>query len=380
MNDTKKTILYDLHESLRAKFVSFAGYQMPVQYPSGVMKEHLHTRSAVGLFDVSHMGQIKVSSKTGGLRETAACLEELLPSDLFGLEENRQCYSFLTNERGGLSDDLMIANRGDHFFIVVNASRKLDDLNYLKYKIGDRCRIELLEDRALLALQGPLAGEVLEKYSKEIAEMFFLDVRTVSLLGSECWVSRSGYTGEDGFELSIPNNDVERIAKELLSNSGVMLIGLGARDSLRLEAGLCLYGHDLNEKITPIEASLNWAVHKERRVGGRNMGGFIGDEVILSQLEDGSNIKRVALLPLDRAPMREGCLLFETSESAKSIGHITSGGFSPTLQKPISLAYIQSELATEGREIFAEVRGKRMIAIVTKPPFVHTKYKLRKKE
>lgn len=380
MNDIKKTILFDLHESLGAKFVPFAGYQMPVQYPGGVMKEHLHTRSAVGLFDVSHMGQIKVSSKKNSSVETAACLEELLPSDLLGLERNRQCYSFLTNEHGGLSDDLMVANRGNHFFIVVNASRKFDDFHYLERKIGDRCKIELLEDRALLALQGPLAGEVLGKYSKDFSEMFFLDVRTINLLGAECWVSRSGYTGEDGFELSIPNKDVERIAKEILTNIEVMSIGLGARDSLRLEAGLCLYGHDLNENTTPIEASLNWAVHKERRVGGRNEGGFSGDKIILEQLQGGTKVKRVALLPIDRAPMREGCMLFETAESNSSIGHITSGGFSPTLQKPISLAYIQSELATEGREICADVRGKRMFATVIRPPFVSTKYKLRKKE
>ena len=294
------------------------------------------------------------------------------------LKEGRQCYSFFTNENGGLSDDLMVANRGDHFFLVVNASRKLDDLSYLKDKIGDECKIELLDDRALIALQGPSACSVLEETNRSISEMFFLDVRTVKLFGVDCWVSRSGYTGEDGFELSISNDDVIRVADKILSKESVLPIGLGARDSLRLEAGLCLYGNDLNERITPVEASLNWAIHKSRRIVDDKQGGFVGDEVILNQIQSGSEMKRVGLLPRERAPIREGCKLFENSESEFSIGIVTSGGFSPTLQKPISLAYVKSNLASKNNEIFAEVRGRRMAVTITSLPFVKTKYKLRK--
>ena len=380
MTELKKTILFDMHERLGAKFVTFAGYKMPVQYPTGVMKEHLHVRSATGLFDVSHMGQIKVSCKLGDRVRLAQSLEKLMPCDLSNLKEGRQCYSFFTNENGGLSDDLMVANRGDHFFLVVNASRKLDDLSYLKDKIGAECNIELLDDRALIALQGPSACSVLEETNRSISEMFFLDVRTVKLFGVDCWVSRSGYTGEDGFELSISNDDVIRVADKILSKESVLPIGLGARDSLRLEAGLCLYGNDLNAKTTPVEASLNWAIHKTRRIVGNEQTGFIGDKVILNQLQFGSEMKRVALFPKERAPIREGCKLFETNESELSIGTVTSGGFSPTLQKPISLAYIKRSFAKTDNEIFAEVRGKRMPAVVTSLPFVKTKYKLRRKE
>ena len=378
MTEKKKTILFDMHERLGAKFVTFAGYTMPVQYPTGVMKEHLHVRSATGLFDVSHMGQIKVSSKLGNRVRLAQRLEKLMPCDLSNLKEGRQCYSFFTNENGGLSDDLMVANRGDHFFLVVNASRKLNDLSYLKDNIGDECNIELLDDRALIALQGPSACSVLEETNRSISEMFFLDVRTVKLFGVDCWVSRSGYTGEDGFELSISNDDVIRVADNILSKASVLPIGLGARDSLRLEAGLCLYGNDLNERITPVEASLNWAIHKSRRIVDDKQGGFVGDEVILNQIQSGSEMKRVGLLPRERAPIREGCKLFENSESEFSIGIVTSGGFSPTLQKPISLAYVKSNLASKNNEIFAEVRGRRMAVTITSLPFVKTKYKLRK--
>ena len=380
MTEVKKTILFDMHERLGAKFVAFAGYKMPVQYPTGVMKEHLQVRAAAGLFDVSHMGQIKVSSKRGDQVELARCLEKLMPCDLSNLREGRQCYSFFTNEEGGLSDDLMVANRGDHFFLVVNASRKFNDVSHLNNKIGDKCNIKLLDDRALIALQGPLASSVLEGINKNVSEMFFLDVRTIKLFEVDCWVSRSGYTGEDGFELSIPNDDVIRVVDEILSNKSVWPIGLGARDSLRLEAGLCLYGNDLNAKTTPVEASLNWAIHKTRRIVGNEQTGFIGDKVILNQLQFGSEMKRVALFPKERAPIREGCKLFETNESELSIGTVTSGGFSPTLQKPISLAYIKRSFAKIDNEIFAEVRGKRMSAVVTSLPFVKTKYKLRIKE
>ena len=380
MNDLKKTPLYDLHNRLGAKFVPFAGYLMPVQYSTGVMKEHLHTRASAGLFDVSHMGQIKVSSKHDDIPELLNCLEKLMPSDLKALPEGRQCYSFFTNDRGGIIDDLMVANRGSHFLIIVNASQKLDDLSHVEKQIGELCNVKLLNDRALLALQGPLASKVLEHHNKCLSNMFFLDVKTVDLFGVECWVSRSGYTGEDGFELSIPSEDVERVAEQILRHEDVLPIGLGARDSLRLEAGLCLYGHDLNKNITPIEAALNWTVHKARRIGGDREGKFVGYKAVLGQLKSGADLKRVALLPQERAPIREGCLLFETSDSVTNIGHVTSGGFSPTLQKPISLAYIKSELAKKSTEIFAEVRGKRMRVALTKLPFVETKYKLKAKE
>ena len=266
-----------------------------------------------------------------------------------------------------------------YFFLVVNASRKLDDFLYLQDKIGDRCNIELLDNRSLIALQGPSASSILEATNKKISEIFFLDVRTIELFGINCWVSRSGYTGEDGFELSVPNEDVTQIVEEILSFESVLPIGLGARDSLRLEAGLCLYGQDLDKKITPVEASLSWTIHKTRRMGGKNEAGFIGHQVILNQLQSGTTMKRVALLPKERAPIREGCKLFATSKSDMSIGAVTSGGFSPTLQKPISQAYIKCSFAEINNEIFAEVRGRRTPVKVSSLPFVETKYKLRKK-
>ena len=378
MVKTQQTLLYDLHNSLGAKFVPFAGYDMPVQYEDGVMKEHLHTRNFSGVFDVSHMGQIIVRPKGNDFSDTVNSLESLMPSDLKNLKKNRQCYSFFTNKNGGLLDDLMISNRGDHFFIVVNASRKIDDLNHLKDKIGDTCHVEMLQDRSLLAVQGPMAETVLEKLSSQFVEMNFLDVKNINILGSTCWVSRSGYTGEDGFELSIENESVERITKEILSDSDAKLIGLGARDSLRLEAGLCLYGNELNEETTPVQASLNWAIHKERKIGGSREGGFVGANNVLRELRDGTKMKRIALLPEGRGPMREGCQIFESFDSNSAIGFVTSGGFSPTLKKPISMGYIESEFTRTGLKVFVELRGKRMIASISDLPFVSNNYKRKK--
>ena len=310
MTTLKRTRLYDYHIANSAKMVPFAGYEMPVQYNLGVMKEHLHTRMAAGLFDVSHMGQILVYPKSGVIADAALAIETLVPVNISSLKSGRQRYAMFTNDNGGILDDLMIANRGDHFFIVVNASCKDGDFQHLKNNLGSDFQIDMVEDRSLIALQGPLAEKVLSKLNPTVKELKFMDSVTAKLLDIECWISRSGYTGEDGYEISIPNNAVDEIVQLLSQDIDVEPIGLGARDSLRLEAGLCLYGHDIDTNTSPIEGNLNWAIQKIRRTGGERAGGFPGANRILRELEVGPSKKRVGILPDGRAPMREGTILY----------------------------------------------------------------------
>jgi aminomethyltransferase len=355
--------------------VPFAGYEMPVQYSSGVMKEHLHTRASAGLFDVSHMGQIALHAKSGNAEDAARALERLVPQDVVAIAPGRQRYSQFTNEAGGILDDLMIANFGSHLFLVVNAACKADDEAHLRAHLSDACNIEPLRNRALLALQGPKAESVLAKFCPDVAAMRFMDAGPRRIDGIDCFVSRSGYTGEDGFEISVPADRAEALATALLDNSDVLPIGLGARDSLRLEAGLCLYGHDIDATTTPAEAALHWSIQKSRRTGGARAGGFPGAELILSQLENGAPRRRVGLKPEGRAPVREAAPLFADSSSSEQIGVVTSGGFGPSLGAPVAMGYLPTPQATDGATVFAELRGQRLPLRVTAMPFVPNTYK-----
>ena len=369
----RKTPLNGLHREFGAKLTEFAGYEMPVQYRLGILGEHQHTRKKAGLFDVSHMGQVILSGQS--YEETALALEKVLPMDVLGLEIGRQRYGFLTTDEGGILDDLMFSNRGDHIFVVLNAACKDSDIKYLRSLLEPNISIKEIESRALIALQGPASEAVLGKYHPQIKNMKFMDVETLTIDGAECWISRSGYTGEDGFEISIPAEAAEPITRSILSNQNVEFIGLGARDSLRLEAGLCLYGHDIDQATTPVEASLTWAIQKARRSNGSRASGFIGSEIILKQLAGGTNKKRVGLLPQTRAPMREGVEIFATETSKEAIGKITSGGYGPTVGYPIAMGYINSEYANSEDDLFGELRGKRVPVKVSNLPFVPLNFK-----
>ena len=368
MTELRTTELEDLHKSLGAKMVPFAGYSMPVQYSAGVMQEHLHTRSKAGLFDVSHMGQVLLHGATA-----SAELEKLVPVSIIGLGEGRQRYGFFTNEDGGILDDLMIANRGDHLFVVVNAACKDADIAHMRANLD--CEIEVLEDRSLLALQGPASETVLSQIVPDVAEMRFLDVRILPSAFGELWVSRSGYTGEDGYEISVENPHAVKLAQALIAHDDVLPIGLGARDSLRLEAGLCLYGNDIDATTSPIEAGLNWAIQKVRRTGGDRAGGFPGAERILSELDGGSQRKRVGLLPEGRAPMRAGTQLFANETDTTSIGEVTSGAFGPSIERPMSMGYVSSDYSEADTVIFGDVRGKRLPARIASMPFTPANFK-----
>ena len=370
----KRTPLHGLHIDLGARMVPFAGYEMPLQYALGVLKEHLHTRAAAGLFDVSHMGQIVVRAKSENLVDAARALERLVPVDVIGLAPGRLRYALFTNAQGGVLDDLTVANLGDRLLLVVNAARKEADEAHLRDHIGIECAVERL-DRALIALQGPKAEAALARLNPGCRDMRFMEVRTLMLMGAECLVMRSGYTGEDGFEISVPADMAREMAEDLLSDPNVAPIGLGARDSLRLEAGLCLYGADLDETTTPVEAGLTWAMQKVRRRGGAREGGFPGAEIILKQIEDGPPRRRVGLRPEGRAPVRAGAPLFADEASAAPIGSVTSGGFGPSLDAPVAMGYLPAVLALPGTRIFAELRGKRLPAAVTALPFIPPNYK-----
>jgi aminomethyltransferase len=370
----KKTPLHALHQKLGARMVPFAGYDMPLQYSLGVLKEHLHTRAAAGLFDVSHMGQIVLRAKSGNVREASQALERLVPIDVEDLAPGRLRYAFFTNAQGGILDDLMVGNCGDYLLLVVNAARKEVDEAHLQALLGNKCDVERL-DRALIALQGPKAEAVLALLAPECASMRFMDMRTLTLMGAECRVARSGYTGEDGFEISTPADIAREIVEELLANASVAPIGLGARDSLRLEAGLCLYGSDIDERTTPVEAGLSWAIQKVRRRGGARRGGFPGAEIILGQLERGAHHLRVGLRPEGRAPVRAGAPLFAAEDASAKMGAVTSGGFGPSLDVPVAMGYLPTELATPGTTIFAELRGRCLPVAVTALPFIVPKYK-----
>ena len=360
--DPKRTPLYALHLELGAKMVPFAGYEMPVQYPAGVMAEHLHTRGRAGLFDVSHMGQVLLPGDAG------AALERLVPVDVLGLKPGRQRYGLFTDDAGGILDDLMIANRGDDLFLVVNAARNDADVALLRAAIPG---VAPLPDRALLALQGPEAEAVLERLLPGVAAMRFMDVAVIG----EAWVSRSGYSGEDGYEISLPAAAAEAIARRLLADPAVAPVGLGARDSLRLEAGLCLYGADLGPDTTPVEADLGWAIQKVRRRGGDRAGGFPGAEVILAQLETGAARRRVGLLTDGRAPMRAGTPLFAAEDADAPVGHVTSGAFGPSIGRPMSMGYVATERSADDARLWGEVRGRRLPAAVAPMPFRPATYK-----
>jgi aminomethyltransferase len=371
----KRTPLHALHLARGAKMVPFAGYEMPVQYPTGVLREHLHVRSSAGLFDVSHMGQIALRAKSGKVEDAALALERLVPQDILGLAPGRQRYAQFTNGAGGLLDDLMVANFGGHLFLVVNAACKAEDEAHLRANLSETCVVESLPDRALIALQGPKASSVLTKFCADAASMRFMDSGPRSIDGIDCFVSRSGYTGEDGFEISVPADHAQRLAKALLGDSDVLPIGLGARDSLRLEAGLCLYGHDIDSTTTPVEGALEWSIQKSRRHGGARAGGFPGADNILLQLEKGAPRRRVGLRPEGRAPVREGAPLFADAASSEQIGKVTSGGFGPSLNAPVAMGYLPASHAAAGGLVFAELRGQRLPLRVAAIPFVPNAYK-----
>ncbi|ULJ73246.1 glycine cleavage system aminomethyltransferase GcvT [Rhizobium gallicum] len=377
MDDTaalKKTPLHALHLSLGARMVPFAGYEMPVQYSVGVLKEHLQTRAGAGLFDVSHMGQVVVRAKSGRYEDAALALESLVPVDILGLAEGRQRYGFFTDENGGILDDLMITHLDDHLFVVVNAACKEADVAHMQKHIGDRCDITLL-DRALVALQGPRAVNVLAELWADVAAMKFMDVRHCRLHDISCLVSRSGYSGEDGFEISVPANKAEDVARRLLEHPDAQPIGLGARDSLRLEAGLCLYGNDIDATTTPVEAALEWAMQKARRTGGARAGDFPGAARILGELDNGATRRRVGLKPEGKAPVRGHSKLYADAEGKTEIGEVTSGGFGPSVEGPVAMGYVPVSHASVGTQIYAEVRGKYLPATVAALPFITPTYK-----
>jgi aminomethyltransferase len=371
----KRTPLHALHVASGGKMVPFAGYDMPVQFSTGVLREHLHTRSSAGLFDVSHMGQIALHAKSGKVEDAALALERLVPQDIVAVAPGRQRYAQFTNAAGGILDDLMVANFGGHLFLVVNAACKTADEAHLRANLSDACVIEPLADRALIALQGPKAESVLASLCADAAAMRFMDAGPRRVAGIDCFVSRSGYTGEDGFEISVPAEHAEALARALLENSDVLPIGLGARDSLRLEAGLCLYGHDIDTTTTPVDGALEWSIQKSRRNGGARAGGFPGAGKILAELETGAPRRRAGLRPEGRAPVREGAPLFADSTSSEQIGAVTSGGFGPSINAPVAMGYLPSSQATSGGLVFAELRGARLPLRVAAMPFVPNTYK-----
>ena len=371
----RKTPLYDLHTSLGAKMVPFAGWEMPVQYGTGVMAEHLATRETAGLFDVSHMGQVIIRALSKKNSDAALALESLIPANYLGLAEGRQRYGVLTNDKGGIRDDLMLANRGDHFFLVVNAGNADADIAYLREHLSDRCEIEVIADRALLALQGPAAEAAFAPIAQGASEMKFMDCAVFESKFGALWVTRSGYSGEDGYEISVATDNAEALTRRLLDTPGVVACGLGARDSLRMEAGLPLHGQDITPDTTPVEAGLGWSIQKVRRTGGDREGGFPGADRILAQLENGPEQKLVGLRPEGRAPMRAGTSLFVDADAADPIGEITSGGFGPSLQAPMSMGYVPAEMAKPGTALMADLRGRRLPVSVTPLPFRPANYK-----
>jgi aminomethyltransferase len=365
--------LHAWHLSKGARIESFAGWAMPIHYPLGILGEHKHTRAAAGLFDVSHMGQIFVRSLEGDHLAAARELERLVPVDVMGLKPGRQRYALLTDEWGGVRDDLMVANLGDCWYLVVNAAATAADLSHMREHLGATCSVELPSARALLAIQGPDACAALSALVPAVASMRFMDVGAFSVDGASCFISRSGYTGEDGFEMSVPAGVAEDIAERLLGHPSVQLVGLGARDSLRLEAGLCLCGHDLGKDTTPIEAVLDWSIQPARRAGGPRPGGFPGADVILMQLERGVARKRVGLRAEGR-PVREGAVLFADATSDAAIGRVTSGTYGPTALGPVAMGYVPISLTPIGTRLFADVRGQRIPLAVSPMPFVPHRY------
>ena len=363
----RTTPLHALHLELGAKMVPFAGYDMPVSYPDGIIKEHRHCREAAALFDVSHMGQLRLIGD-----DAAKALESLVPMDVIDLAVGKQRYAFFTNSSGGLLDDLMITRRESDLFLVVNAGCKDADVKHLVTHIGHRCTVQPLPDRALLALQGPKAVQALARLNSEVAALTFMTGMAATLAGADCYVTRSGYTGEDGFEISVPAEHAETLARALLDLREVRPAGLGTRDTLRLEAGLCLYGHDINETTTPVEAGLTWAIQKVRRAGGARHGGYPGAAAIDAQLSSGASTKRVGLVGLERVPVREGAVIVDAQ--GHKLGVVTSGTLAPTVNEPIAMAYLAANHALPHHEVYAEVRGKRQPMRVSPMPFAPHRY------
>jgi len=367
----KRTPLFELHTELGAKMVPFAGYEMPVQYPLGVLKEHLHTRAKAGLFDVSHMGQAILTGP--GHETTAAALEKLVPGEILKLAPGRQRYTMLLNSEGGILDDLMVtrpaaAEDDGRLMLVVNAACKDEDYAHLEARLPGAVNLTSLDGRALLALQGPAAAGVLSRWCPQAAELAFMAATPAQFDGVDCHISRSGYTGEDGYEISVANDAVEQVARTLLSDDSVEAIGLGARDSLRLEAGLCLYGHDIDGTTSPIEADLVWSMSKRRR----EEGGFPGEGRIMRELREGPSRKRVGIQPEGKAPAREGTEIVDAGGAA--IGNITSGGFGPSAEGPVAMGYVAIEHAQPGTQVQLMVRGTERPAKVVEMPFVPHRY------
>ncbi|WP_334134055.1 glycine cleavage system aminomethyltransferase GcvT [Tepidimonas sp.] len=364
-----KTPLYDLHLALGARMVPFAGYHMPVQYPDGLLREHLHTRTAAGLFDVSHMGQVRLVGT-----QAAEALESLIPMDVLGLGLHRQRYGLLLNDDGGILDDLMFVNRGEDLFLVVNGACKAADIAHLQAHIGQRCRVEPLPQRALLALQGPLAAQALQRLVPGVQQLVFMTGMATRWQGADLYITRSGYTGEDGFEISLPAQGAVAFAQALLAQPEVKPVGLGARNSLRLEAGLCLYGHDIDATTTPVEAALSWAIQKVRRRGGAREGRFPGAARVLAQLDGSAPVQRVrvGLLAQERVPVREPAPLHAVDGTP--VGQVTSGLLSPTLNQPIAMGYVAAAHAALGTPLHAMVRGKPVPMTVAPLPFIPPRY------
>jgi aminomethyltransferase len=361
------TPLDSLHRELGAKMVPFAGYDMPVQYTAGIIKEHLHTRSAAGLFDVSHMGQVVIEGA-----DTAAMLETLVPVDIQALENNSQTYGLFTNDNGGVRDDLIITRwADDRFFLVVNAACKEQDIGYMRERLTGQS-LTVLEQQALLALQGPKAREVMRQLCPAAAELVFMRGLPATIDGVDVYITCSGYTGEDGFEISVPADQADALARRLLSFEAVQAIGLGARDSLRLEAGLCLYGHELNEQIDPVAAGLLWSISKTRRGDGARAGGFPGAEVIFDRIANSTPLKRVGLLVDGKRPVREGQNVVDAAGAV--IGSVCSAGFGASIGSPIAMAYINRDLGEPGTALSVDVRGKLLPVTVTAMPFSPQRY------
>ncbi|MGF1651034.1 MAG: glycine cleavage system aminomethyltransferase GcvT [Hyphomicrobiaceae bacterium] len=371
-----KTALHDAHVSRGARMVPFAGYDMPVHYATGVAAEHLHTRTKAGLFDVSHMGIAYLRATDGSHETVAAALEALVPADIAGLAPGQQRYTQLTTDDGGIIDDLMVARSRDQdhsgwLYLVVNAARKATDYAHISARLPPEVELLPSEEFALLALQGPEAENVLATHDESVRAMPFMTAAPASIAGLSIHLTRSGYTGEDGFELPVPIGEVERVWSALLDDDRVLPIGLGARDSLRLEAGLCLYGNDIDETTSPVEAGLTWSIGK----GRRSRGGFPGADRIQHEIAEGVARKRIGLVGETRAPMRAGTQLFATDEGGDPVGHVTSGGFGPSREAAISMGYVMPEHSAVGTRLFAEVRGKRLAATVSRMPFVPARYK-----
>jgi aminomethyltransferase len=367
--DLLQTPLHALHLELGARMVPFAGYSMPVQYPAGLMAEHHHTRAAAGLFDVSHMGQLKLVGP-----DAAAALESLMPVDVIDLAVGKQRYGLLLNDEGGIIDDLMFVNRGDDLFVIVNGACKAGDIAHIQARIGSRCEVVPLPDRGLLALQGPQAVTALQRLVPGVERLVFMTGAAFTWHGAELFITRSGYTGEDGFEISVPGDRAEALARALLAEPEVKPVGLGARNSLRLEAGLCLYGNDIDTTTTPVEAALNWAMQKVRRTGGARAGGFPGADRVLAQLDGTEALprKRVGLIALERIPVREHTVL--QSADGQAIGEVTSGLLGPSADKAVAIGYVTPAHATIGTRVHAIVRGKPVPMEVSAMPFVPNRY------